>query len=184
LRDVPHTFLTAGTYLVKMTASNSLGSDAEWMSVTVTTAEDVDFSADVTNITAGETVTFTDSSSAGGSNPTWTFGAGEGGGTGSTATHTYDTPGTYEVSLTVTYASGDKTLTRPAYITVDVATCNVPSFNGIKRSNAAARWLAFGFSGTVSDGPNPPNGNYTINTQSITALTDVPCNSNILVNRQ
>ena len=37
---------------------------------------------------------------------------------------------------------------------------------------------------TVTDGPNAPNGNYTINQQSITAGTDVPCTSSITVNRQ
>ena len=179
-----HTFAGAGTYIVTMTATNYLGSSTMTQSITVTAAEDVNFEADVTAIEAGDTVTFTDLSSSGGSNPTWTFGAGEGGGTGSTATHTYNTPGTYEVSLTVTYASGDMTLTRPAYITVAVALCNVPSFDGIRRNDAADRWTDFGFSGTVSDGPNPPSGNYLINTQSITALTDVPCNSNIVVNRQ
>jgi M6 family metalloprotease-like protein len=78
-----------------------------------------DFSASATSIGAGDSVTFTDTSS---NNPTswsWTFN----GGTPSSSTTqnptiTYDTAGTYTVSLTATNSSGSDTETKVDYITV------------------------------------------------------------------
>jgi PKD repeat protein len=182
-RDLPHTFLTAGTYLVKMTASNSIGSDSEWQSITVTNAEDVNFEGAPLSITVGQTVTFTDLSSGTHTNPSWAFGSGEGNGSGATVTHKYDKVGVYEVSLTVTYASGDKTLVKPGYITVGPGGCVVPSFAGTEWDNAQTLWESKGFTGTVSRS-NAGNNNFTIDTQSLTADSTVPCNSNILVTRQ
>jgi PKD repeat protein len=185
LRDpLGHTFQNPGTYVVQMTATNSLGSSSETQSITVTSADEVNFEGVPTSIVAGETVTFTDMSSAGGTGHAWTFGTGEGTGTGTTPTHTYNTVGTYEVTLTVTYATGDKTLSRPAYINVGSGGCVVPSLDKTKRSDANGKWSANGFTGTVSDGPGAPNNDYMINTQSLTAASTVPCNSNIVVNKQ
>jgi PKD repeat protein len=185
LRDpLGHTFNLAGSYVVSMTAQNAYGSSTEYMTITVTNATTVDFNADRQSVTAGTTVTFTDASSPG-TSYAWTFGAGEGTATGvGPVTHRYNTAGTYAVSLTVTYASGPVLLNRPAYITVSAANCVVPLFNGVHRNNAAATWSGAGFTGTVSDGPNPPNGNYVITSQSIQATLLYPCNSNIQVNRQ
>jgi PKD repeat protein len=185
LRDpLGHTFNLAGSYVVSMTAQNAYGSSTEYMTITVTDATTVDFIADRQSVTVGDTVTFTDASSPGISYA-WTFGAGEGTATGvGPVTHRYNTAGTYAVSLTVTYASGPVLLNRPAYITVSSANCVVPLFNGVHRNNAAATWSGAGFTGTVSDGPNPPNGNYVITSQSIQATLLYPCNSSIQVNRQ
>ena len=78
-----------------------------------------DFSADATTVLAGTTVNFTDESA---NNPTswsWTFN----GGTTSTSTSqnpsvTYNTVGTYNVSLTATNDIGSDTETKTAYIEV------------------------------------------------------------------
>jgi hypothetical protein len=43
-------------------------------------------------------------------------------------------------------------------------------------------WTSAGFTGTVTDGPSAPSGNYLIQTQSIVAASSAPCNSNIVVN--
>ena len=59
----------------------------------------------------------------------------------------------------------------------------MPSLNGVKRNSAQGVWTGAGFSGTVSDGPGAPNGNYTITSQSLTAASSVPCNSSLTVNR-
>ena len=167
-----------------MQASNAYGSSTAFMTITVTDATSVDFHADRQSVTVGTTVTFTDTSSPGISYA-WTFGAGEGTATGvGPVTHRYNTAGTYAVSLTVTYASGPVLLNRPAYISVSAANCVVPSFDGVHRNSAQSTWNAAGFTGTVSDGPNPPNGNYVITSQSIQATLLYPCNTNIQVNRQ
>jgi PKD repeat protein len=166
-----------------MTATNVLGSSTESMGITVTAASVVDFTSDTQSGNAPLTVTFSDASSPGGTAYDWSFGAGEGTGTGATASHTYSTPGTYTVGLTVTYpVLGPITTTKTNYISVSVGLCTVPSLNGVKRNSAQAVWTGAAFTGTVSDGPGAPNGNYTILSQSITAASSVPCSSSITVN--
>ena len=54
----------------------------------------------------------------------------------------------------------------------------VPSLNGVRRNNAQGVWTGAGFTGTVSDGPGAPNGNYTITTAVASPrASTVPCNS-------
>ena len=55
--------------------------------------------------------------------------------------------------------------------------------SGVKRNNAQSTWNGAGFNGIVVDGPGAPSGNYTITTQSITANSQVPCTSSVMVNR-
>lgn len=82
-----------------------------------------DFSANFTTISAGGSVQFTDLSTYNPSSWTWNFT----GGTPATfngqnpPSITYNTPGTYTVSLTVTNANGSDTETKTAYITVNAA---------------------------------------------------------------
>ncbi len=75
-------------------------------------------------ICAGDSITFTDNSWNG--NPTswsWTFpGGSPGASTDSMPTITYSTPGTYDVSLTVTNGSGSVSETKTAYIIVNHST--------------------------------------------------------------
>ena len=82
-----------------------------------------DFSADQTTITVGETVQFTDNSTNYPTTWSWTFD----GGSPSTSTEqnptvTYNTPGTYDVSLYVTNNAGNDTETKVTYITVNPVT--------------------------------------------------------------
>ena len=175
-------FLVAGTYTVTMTASNSSGNSTAVMTIIVTPTVTVDFTMTPSGGNAPLAVAFQDTSTAGGSNPTWTFGSGEGSGSGWTANHTYNTAGTYTVTHSVTYAGPTGTVTRTKTITVSVGLCTVPHLDNIKRNNAQSTWTAAGFSGTVSDGPSAPNGNYTIKTQSLVALSQVPCTSSVVVN--
>ena len=85
--------------------------------------------------------------------------------------------------MTVTYPTGDVTLTKTNYITVASGLCTAPSLNGVRRNSAQAVWTGAGFSGTVSDGPGAPSGNYFITTQSIVGGSIVPCTSAVVVNR-
>jgi hypothetical protein len=75
------------------------------------------FSADVTAGVAPLTVRFTDESTGDPKSWSWMFGDG---GTGDQQhpTHTYTTPGTYTVNLTVNTETGSATFSRPGYITV------------------------------------------------------------------
>jgi PKD repeat protein len=183
-QDPPlHTFLLPGTYVVTMTASNNYGSSTASMGVTVLAASTVDFTANTTSGNAPLAVTFTSTSTPGGTAYAWNFGAGQGTGSGATASHTYATPGTYTVSLTVTYpVIGDVTTTKTNYINVGVGLCTVPHLDGVRRNNAQATWSAALFTGTVTDGPGAPSGNYIIKSQSLTATSQVPCTSSVVVN--
>ncbi|HET9085138.1 MAG TPA: PKD domain-containing protein, partial [Candidatus Limnocylindrales bacterium] len=175
-----HTFASPGTYIVTMVATNSLGSSTASMGITVVAPTTVDFNYTLSSPNAPSIATFTNNSSPGATAYAWSFGAGEGTSTQENPTHTYSTAGTYSVTLTVTYPSGPISVTKS--VTLGSALCTVPSFNGIKRNNAQAMFTSAGFTGTVSSGPGAPNGNFTILSQSITATSQVPCNSNILVN--
>ncbi len=118
------TYNTPGTYSVTLIVSNQYGSDTltktNYITVTSAGAPPVaDFVGNPTTLTAGNTVTFTDQST---NNPTswqWSFP----GGTPSTSTQqnpvvTYNTPGTYSVTLKVTNQYGADSLTKTNYITV------------------------------------------------------------------
>jgi len=178
-----HLFLLPGTYVVQMTATNAYGSSTASMGITVTAVSTVDFTSNTQSGNAPLAVTFTESSTPGGTAYAWDFGAGEGTGTGATASHTYNTPGTYTVSLTVTYPIlGDVTTTKTNYISVSVGLCTVPHLDGVRRNNAQSTWNGAGFTGTVTDGPGAPSGNYIIKSQSLTALSLVPCSSSVVVN--
>jgi uncharacterized repeat protein (TIGR02543 family) len=117
------TYNTPGTYTVSLTAENSVGSDTEtktdYITVTAPQIPIADFSASSTSISAGDSVDFTDQSL---NTPTawdWTFA----GGTPATSTDrnptiTYNTPGTYTVTLIAANSAGSDTETKVDYINV------------------------------------------------------------------
>jgi PKD repeat protein len=176
-------YVIPGTYIVTMTAMNSEGSSTASMGITVGGPAAVDFTSDVTSGLDPLTVNFSDTSVVAGTAYAWNFGTGEGTGTGATVTHVYNTPGVYTVELTVTYVTGDVSATKTNYINVAPGLCLVPHLDTVRRNSAQAVWTAAGFTGLVTDGPFAPSGNYIITTQSITALSNVPCDSGVVVNR-
>ncbi|MCO5261142.1 MAG: choice-of-anchor D domain-containing protein [Crocinitomicaceae bacterium] len=151
-----------GTYNFQLTGSGS---------VTPPTA---DFSADVTTVCQGSTITFTDASTAA-SSWSWTFN----GGTPSTATTvgphtiTYSTPGTYSVTLTVSNAYGNDTETKTNYITVLAGTGQTlpisegfvgatfpPTGWSITNGGAANTWVRSNNRGTAPTAGNSAYINY------------------------
>jgi PKD repeat protein len=175
-----HTFTSPGTYVVTMQATNALGTSTESMGITVVNPTTVDFNYTLSSPNAPSSATFTNNSSPGGTAYAWTFGSGEGSSTQQNPTHVYSTSGTYDVTLTVTYPTGPVSVTKQ--VTLGSSLCTVPNFDGIKRNNAQAMYTAAGFTGTVSNGPGAPNGNFTILSQSVTGNSQYPCNGNITVN--
>jgi PKD repeat protein len=176
-----HTFASPGTYIVTMTATNAWGTSTESMAITVVNPTTVDFNFTLSSPNAPSIATFTDNSSPGATAYLWDFGAGQGTSTQQNPTHTYSSPGTYSVTLTVTYPTGPVSVTKS--VTLGSALCTVPPYvlDGVRRNNAAGLYLSAGFTGAVSDKPGAPNGNYIIGYQSITGNSQVPCNSNIQV---
>ncbi|WP_340113598.1 PKD domain-containing protein [Maribellus mangrovi] len=119
------TYSTAGTYNVTLTAGNADGSDTKIMTDYIRVNAPViapvaNFSANQSTITAGESVTFSDLSTNTPTSWSWTFE----GGTPSTSTAKnpvvkFNTPGTFNVSLTATNSGGSDTKTATGFITVD-----------------------------------------------------------------
>ncbi|WP_231589806.1 PKD domain-containing protein [Methanosarcina siciliae] len=117
-----HTYTAEGTYTVKLTVSNSLGSDSEektgYITVgSVVLAPEANFSADPTTGTAPLSVQFTDESTNTPTSWTWDFGEGDTS-TEQNPTHTYETIGTYTVKLTATNYGGSNSTIKTDYITV------------------------------------------------------------------
>ena len=115
---------TPGTYDVILSVTNAAGSDTEtkvdYITVTAPQPPIADFSASSTSISVGDSINFTDQSQ---NNPTswsWTF---EGGTPGTSSAQnptgiTYNTAGTFNVTLTAANAQGSDTETKVDYITV------------------------------------------------------------------
>ncbi len=118
-------YSTPGIYNVSLTVSNSAGSDTEtkvgYINISGSTG-DLPVANFVANITTGNApllVNFTDVSSNAPTSWSWVFE----GGTPTSSTDpnpsvTFDTEGTYTVSLTVSNASGSNTQTKVDYIVV------------------------------------------------------------------
>jgi PKD repeat protein len=123
IKNPTHTYTTAGTYTVTLTATNSAGSSTVTESgyITATRTGSAPVAAFVANVTAGTiplSVQFVDSST---NSPTlwvWSFGDG-GSATIQNPTHTYSSAGTYAVTLTVTNAAGSNTVSKSGYITAN-----------------------------------------------------------------
>jgi PKD repeat protein len=138
-----HQYTSVGTYTVSLTATNSIGSDAETKTgyITVTTLQPpaADFSASATAVFEGNSINFTDESTNNPSSWSWTFT----GGTPSSSTAqnpsvTYNTAGTYTVSLTAYNGAGNDTETKTAYITVQVEPLVYCTSQG---SNYSYEWI-------------------------------------------
>jgi PKD repeat protein len=184
-----HTFTTLGTHVVTMTATNLLGSSTATMTVEVSAAGDVSFIADAQDIGVGDTVTFTNTSTSGGTAWQWSFGAGEGNAATEHASHTYNTAGSYTVSLTVTYPSpiGPLSHTEVGYIRVSVGMCPVPQLVGVRFNDAEGVWQGapYNFTGVVIRAPGAPSGNFIITAQSVTygLYKTAPCDNDVVVDR-
>jgi PKD repeat protein len=137
-----HQYTSAGTYTVSLTASGASGSDTETKSnyITVTAPQPpvANFTASTTNPTVGASVTFTDTSTNSPTSWSWTF---EGGtpaaSTAQNPVITYNTVGTYDVSLTAANAQGSDNETKVDYINVSA----VPYCTS-QGSNYSYEWIA------------------------------------------
>ena len=117
-----HDYLLPGTYAVSLTVTTADGTDSETKEgyITVCAGPVADFLASTTTGLAPLTVEFTDLSlSAEGPITTWSWSFGDGEtSTEQSPSHTYTTPGVYNVSLSVSNGCGSDTETKSGYITV------------------------------------------------------------------
>ncbi|MBN1195758.1 MAG: PKD domain-containing protein, partial [Methanomicrobiaceae archaeon] len=124
VKNPVYTYLTAGTYTVRLTVVNAAGTDSktltEYITVVPQTMPDADFAADITSGTAPLTVDFTDLS-GNGTYWAWYFGDGYTSNAPDPYPHTYVSPGTYDVRLIVSNNNGSSTALRSGYIHVSPA---------------------------------------------------------------
>ena len=115
----------------------------------------VNFGADKTTICAGQSVTFSDSSTNSPTSLLWTFTGGTPStSTSSTPTITYNTTGTFNVKLKATNANGSDSLTKSAFIQVNSAPNVTLSSFAILCTNSGMDSLR---------GGSPTGGTYYIN---------------------
>jgi YVTN family beta-propeller protein len=116
-----HTYSSAGTYTVNLTATNTAGSSYSRKVgyITVIGKPVAGFTGTPTTGVSPLTVTFTDQST---NTPTsWHWDFGDSDATNATVqnpVHTYATAGTYSVNLTVTTSAGSNSLVQTGYIAV------------------------------------------------------------------
>ena len=123
-----------------------------------------DFSASKTVVNMGEAVTFTDNSTNIPTAWAWTFN----GGTPSSSTEqnpsvTFDSPGTYTVSLNASNAAGSDIETKVDYITV-----LLPNYCTSQGNNSTYEWIGNVLIGTYSNSSGAAN--YTDFTSEIVTV--------------
>jgi PKD repeat protein len=122
------------------------------------------FSANVTTVCDGGTVSFTDMSTNIPTSWAWTFtGGSPSSSTAQNPTVTYNTPGTYPVTLVATNATGSNTLTMSGYITVNANVTPAVSISLISGSNPMCTGASASFSATVSNGGTTPSFQWKVN---------------------
>ncbi|WP_231593713.1 PKD domain-containing protein [Methanosarcina siciliae] len=198
-----HTYTAEGTYTVKLTVSNSLGSDSEektgYITVgSVVLAPEANFSADPTTGTAPLSVQFTDESTNTPTSWTWDFGEGDTS-TEQNPTHTYETIGTYTVKLTATNYGGSNSTIKTDYITVtsdvsapiasftmDSNSGRVPftvKFTDTSNGSVSSWKWDFGDGGTATE-QNPTHTYVTEGSYNITLTATGPGGSNTITSTE
>lgn len=178
LQNPSASYITAGTYTVILTVTNSNGSSKDTNFITVVASPAVAFTADTTTTCGSKTVTFTNQTT-GAVSYFWDFGDGSSS-TATSPTHTYTTPGAYTVSLVASNSSGcTTTVTKNNFInikptpTIDFSaasttSCTAPftvSFTNNTSNGVSYTWN-FG-DGSSSTATNPTHtytasGNYNV----------------------
>ncbi|MBC7552854.1 MAG: PKD domain-containing protein [Taibaiella sp.] len=183
LTNVSGSYITAGTYTVILTAYNGSSSTTQTMTITVFPSPTVSFYASDTAFCPGGSTTFTSTSTPGVSGAVtylWNFGDGANS-TASSPTHTYTTPGYYNVTLILTNSAGcTTTLTLGSYIHVYTRSnvnfssttyfCHAPGVANFTNTTTGAGPFTYSWSfgdGNTSTMASPSNtyastGTYTV----------------------
>jgi len=169
------TYNTAGTYNVTLTATNAAGSNTKTKTALITVTQNVpvaNFTESATSINVGETVTFTDQSTNSPTSWSWSFSGGTpSSSTSQNPTITYNTAGTYNVSLTATNVAGSNTKTKTALITVSEASVSYCSSKG---NNYSYEWIAKTEIGAFTKSSGGSNySDYTNETVQLTSGANV-----------
>ena len=154
LQNPVHVYVTAGTYSVGLTVTNTDGLNSTTRSGYITASALVPPAANFTaNVTSGAVplaVQFTDKSTGSPQTWNWTFGDGATSAVQNPA-HIYAAAGSYTVSLTATNGDGSNATTRAGYITVNTASPPVATFTANPTSGTTA--VSVQFTDTSSNNP-------------------------------
>ena len=133
LENPSYTYAAAGTYTVSLTATNSAGSNTDTLTnyITVTgsgssTAPVASFQESTLSGPAPLTVQFTDSSTNTPTSWEWEFGDGGTNDSSADPVYTYDTAGTYTVTMMASNAGGSNTTVQDNLITVTAGSSGAP----------------------------------------------------------
>ncbi|MCC6727395.1 MAG: PKD domain-containing protein, partial [Saprospiraceae bacterium] len=170
-----HVYSAGGTYTVSLTTTNLCGSNIKTQQVTIQLPPVAGFTATPTSGCTPLSVQFT-STSQGASTYSWTFPGGTpSSSTAQNPTVVYNSVGSYDVSLTVTNASGSNSASQTNYITTNTTATagftssvngNTASFTNSSTNATSYSWN-FGDGSPASTETNPThaygnNGTYTV----------------------
>ncbi len=149
VQNPSHTYSSAGSYTVALTATNASGNNTNTKNNYITAGNPpvANFSGTPTIGAPPLAVAFTDSSTNSPTAWSWTFGDANTS-TVQNPSHTYNSTGSYTVALTATNAYGNNTNTKNSYITV--GNPPVANFSGTPTSGAAPLAVTFTDSSTNS----------------------------------
>ena len=128
LKNPRHTYTSAGTYSITLTASNAGGSATKtrysYVKLTGTTAQKpvASFTSNVTSGKVPLSVLFSDTSTGTPAAWNWNFGDGTANSTVKNPVHVYSKAGVYTVTLTASNSAGSSTIKKSSCITVTSST--------------------------------------------------------------
>ena len=138
VQNPSHTFATAASYTVTLTASNTSGSKNVSRTVTVVAGLAASFTYSPASPAAGQAVQFTDTSTGSPTSCQWNFGDGSTS-TAQNPSHSFTAAASYTVTLTASNTSGSKNVSR----TVTVVAGLAASFTYSPASPAAGQAVQF-----------------------------------------
>ena len=182
LQNPSHTYATAGSFVVLFTVANSAGCLANTtQTVTVVNTPQVSFTSTGATTACGSlTVNFVNNTTGGGANTyTWNFGDGTATSSQQNPSHTYNTAGTFTVTLSASLGTCSDADSLVNYITVNPAptasfaaanVCLGDVMNFTNNSTGATSYAwNFGDGGT-STGTNPSHTYASANTFPVTLI--------------
>ncbi len=146
-----HVYAGSGTYTVKLSATNSVGTVTASRVISVEGKPVASFVADRTTLSAPGAVVFTDTS-VGTPSPTswlWEFDDGTANSSEQHPTHTFAKPGAFTVRLTVTNSRGSATAT------MVVTATNAPQASFTRTPGSGAAPLSVAFTDSSTGNPAP-----------------------------
>ncbi len=178
-----HNYSTGGSYTVTLTVTNDCGTDIHTMVVSILGAPNAQFSANAVQGCAPFVVQYINQSSGQVNNFNWVFqGGSPATSTLSNPVVTYNTPGVYDVTLTVSNNAGSDVEFRDNYITVLSAPVsdfdytingNQVAFTNLSTNATSSVW-DFG-DGLTGDDTNPIHNYANEGTYTVILYAEGPC---------